>query len=58
MGHSSRNMEDFVAESNLNCTDLAQEVSEENFSMWPRDCFYGEEYGCFLPCSEEYLRLR
>ena len=39
MGYSNRNMEDFVAESNLNCTDLAQEVSEENFSMWPRDCF-------------------
>jgi hypothetical protein len=42
MGYPSRNMEDFVAESNLNCTDLGQEVSEEkNFSMWPRDCFCG-----------------
>ena len=35
-------MEDFVAESDLNCADLAQEVSvEKNFSMWPRDCFCG-----------------
>jgi hypothetical protein len=33
MGHSSRNMEDFVAGSNLNCVDLAQEISKENFSM-------------------------
>jgi hypothetical protein len=33
-------MEDFVAESDLNCSDLAQEVSlEKNFSMWPRDYF-------------------
>ena len=34
MGYPSRNMEDFVAESDLNCADLAQEVSvEKNFSM-------------------------
>jgi hypothetical protein len=40
MGHTSRNTEDFVAESDFNCADLAQEVSEEkNFNMWPRDCF-------------------
>ena len=40
MGHPSRNMEDFVTESDLNCVDLAQEVSEEkNFSVWLRDCF-------------------
>jgi hypothetical protein len=26
MGHPSRNMEDFVARSNLNCVDLAQEI--------------------------------
>jgi len=33
-------MEDYAAESDLNCADLAQEVSlEKNFSMWPRDCF-------------------
>jgi hypothetical protein len=34
MGHPSRNMEDFVAGSNLNCFDLAQEISKEkNFRM-------------------------
>jgi hypothetical protein len=31
-------MEDFVTESDLNCADMAQEVSVENFNMWPRDC--------------------
>ena len=35
MGHPSRNMEDFVAESDLNYADLAQVFSEEDFSMWP-----------------------
>jgi hypothetical protein len=40
MGYPSRNMEDFAAESDLNCSDLAQEVSvEKNISTWPRDCF-------------------
>ena len=40
MDHPSRNMEDFVSESDLKCADLAQEVSvEKNFSMWHRDCF-------------------
>jgi hypothetical protein len=34
MGHPSRNMEDFVAEGNLNCGSMTL----ENFSMWPRDC--------------------
>jgi hypothetical protein len=34
-------MEDFVTESDLNCADLAQEVSVENFNMWPRDCLCG-----------------
>ena len=38
MACSSRNMEDFVTESDLNCADLAQEVSVENFN---RDCFCG-----------------
>ena len=40
MGHPSRNMEDFVAGYNLNCVDLAQEISKEkNFSMWHKECF-------------------
>jgi hypothetical protein len=42
MGYPSRNMEDFVTESDLNCVDQAQEaLVEKNFSMWPRDCFCG-----------------
>jgi hypothetical protein len=34
-------MEDFVAGSNLNCVDLAQEISKKkkNFRMWHKDCF-------------------
>jgi hypothetical protein len=33
MGYPSRNIEDFVAESDLNCADLVQDVSvEKNFS--------------------------
>jgi hypothetical protein len=53
MSHTSGNMEEFVAVSDLNCADLYQEVSEEkNFSMWYRDCFCGilvKKCGCFLP---------
>jgi hypothetical protein len=39
MGHPSGNMEDFITESDLNCADLAQEVSEENFNVWSKNCF-------------------
>ena len=41
MGYPSRNMEDFVTESDLNCMDLAEEVSLENFNMRPKNCFCG-----------------
>jgi hypothetical protein len=42
VSYPSRNMEDFVAASNFNCADLAQEVSvKKNIIMWPRDCFCG-----------------
>jgi hypothetical protein len=57
MGYASRNMEDFVTESGLNCADLAQEVSVENFNMWPRDYLGGilvKNVATFCPC----LRLR
>jgi hypothetical protein len=33
-------MEDFVALCDLNCADLAQEVSVENFSMCLRETVY------------------
>ena len=42
MSHPSRNMEDFVTVSDLNYTDLTQEVSvKKNHFMWPIDCFCG-----------------
>ena len=54
MGHPSRNMEDFVAESDLNYADLAQkDSSKKNFSMQPRDCFCGilvKNVAAFCPC--------
>ena len=56
MGHPSRNMEDFVAGSNLNCVDLAQEISKEKiFSMWHKDCFCGilvMNVATFCPCPK------
>jgi hypothetical protein len=33
MGYPIRNMEDFVTENDLNCTDLPQEVSLEKYNM-------------------------
>ena len=59
MGYSSRNMEDFVAESDLNCADLAQEVSvEKNFILWPRDSLCGvlvKNVAAFYPCLKSLL---
>ena len=50
----SRNMEDFVAGSDLNCVDLTQEISKEkNFRMWHKDCFCGilvKNVATFCPC--------
>jgi hypothetical protein len=46
-------MEDFVAENDLNCADLAQEMSvENNLRIWPRDFLWylSEECGYFCPC--------
>ena len=51
--HPSRNMEDFVAGSDLNCIDLAQEISKENFRMWHKYCFCGilvTNVATFCPC--------
>jgi hypothetical protein len=53
VGNPSRNMKDIGAEGDLNCVDLAQEVSVKIFGMWPRDCScesFGEECGCFCLC--------
>ena len=46
-------MEDFVTESDLNCANLAQEVSVDNFNIWPRDWFCGilvKNVAAFCPC--------
>ena len=47
-------MEDFVAMSDLNCTDLTQKVSvEKNFSMWHRAYFCSilvKKVAVFCPC--------
>ena len=57
MGYLSRNMEDFVAGSNLNCVDLTQEISKEkSFSMWHKACFCGilvKNVATFCPCLPE-----
>jgi hypothetical protein len=48
-------MEDFFTQSDLNCADLAQEVSVENFSMWLRDCFCNilvKNVATFCPCPK------
>jgi hypothetical protein len=54
MGHPSRNMEGFVAGSNLNCVDLAQQISKlKNFRMQHKDCFCGilvKNVTTFFPC--------
>lgn len=53
VGYSSRNMEDFVTENDLNCANLTQEVSVKNFNMWTRD-WYGyilvKNVTNFYPC--------
>ena len=38
MGHLIRNKEDNSAEGDVKYGGLLPEISEENFSMWPRDC--------------------
>jgi hypothetical protein len=61
-GSSSRNMEDFVAGSNLNCVDLAQEISKEkNFRMWHKDYFCGilvKTVATFCPCLKSLLEAK
>jgi hypothetical protein len=56
IGYPSRNMEYFVAGSNLVCVDLAQEISKEkNFRLWHKDCFCGilvKNMATFCPCPK------
>ena len=54
-------MKDFVTESDLNCADLAQEVSVENFNMWPADCFCGilvKNVAAFCPCLKSLPEVK
>jgi hypothetical protein len=54
-------MEDFVTESDLNCADLAQEISVENFNMWPRNCFCGilvKNVSVFCPCLKSLPKAK
>ena len=49
MGYPSRNIKDFVTESDLNCAYLAQEMTVCGLEtvLW----YFGKEYDCFLPLS-------
>jgi hypothetical protein len=62
MGHPSRNMEDFVAGSDLNYINLAQEISKEkNFRLWHKDCFCGilvKNVATFCPCLKSLLEAK
>ena len=62
MGHSGRNMEDFVDGRNLNCAKLTQEVSEEkNCRMRGKDCFCGilvKNVAAFCPCLKNLLQTK
>ena len=63
MDHPSRNMEDFVAGSNLNCNlNLAQKISnEKNFRMWHKDCFcviLVKNVATFCPCLKSLPKTK
>jgi len=54
-------MEGFVAESHLNCSDLAQEVSVKNFSTWPINCVCGislKNVAAFCHCLNSLLETK
>jgi hypothetical protein len=59
MGHPSRNLEDFVAGSNLSCVDLTQAISKEkNLRMWHKDNFCGilvKNVATIYPCLKSLL---
>jgi hypothetical protein len=61
LGYPSRNTEDFVAESDLNCESLALEVPKENFNMWQRVCscdILVKNVAAFCIVGRVCLRLR
>ena len=56
MVRPSKNMEDIGAEGDLNGRDLAQDVSDENITMWPTESFCEglvKNMAAFLPLPEK-----
>ena len=39
MNHPNKDMENIGAKDDLNYADLVQEVTGENATMWPKNCF-------------------
>lgn len=62
MSHPIRNIKDFVAEGDLNCESLAQEVSvEKTVSMLHKDCFYEilvKNVAAFCHCPKSLLKVK
>ena len=62
MGHSRRSMEENSVDNDLKCWELAQEVSEKNFSMLPRNCSWdillNILFVIFCACLKVSLRLK
>jgi hypothetical protein len=61
MGHLIRNKEDNSAEGDVKYGGLLPEISEENFSMWPRDCscdILVKNVVAFCPCLKVCLTLK
>ena len=65
MGHISRDMEDSVTESTLNCEGLAPGFPEEKiFSMFPRECsfdillkYVADVYPCLTSLHHAKLKI-
>jgi len=60
MGYLSRNAEDFVTESNLNCSIPAHNCSEKK-DVWPRDCFcciLGKNVAAFCHCPKSVPEVK
>lgn len=56
-GPASRRINNSGAEGDLNCGILAQEVSQNNFSMWPRDHSWdvlSKNVNAFCPCPKTF----
>lgn len=56
-GYTSRNIEDSGAKNDLNCEYLAEEDSEKNIHMWPRNNYchiFDKECDYFMSLYEKY----